>query len=160
MVVKHAEANASEGRFARVRFAAVPFWTAPGFAIPLFQWNAHSNATYVQRVDVNRNIIGFDLFEGGGRVLPLRETLRVEIGDEELFAIVDPFSIAFAGTRTRLAPIVNSWVRTINFPLVRLSFARFCGNKALAIRSAEDAIREKTRELRAKRKLCDGLSTP
>lgn len=106
MVVKHADTSASQGRFARVRFAAVPFWTAPGFAIPLFQWNASSNATYVQRVDVNRNIIGFDLFEGGSRVLPLEETLHVKIGDEELFAIVDPLSTAFAGTRTQLTPIV------------------------------------------------------
>ena len=109
MVVKHADTSASPGRFARVRFAAVPFWTAPGFAIPLFQWNASSNATYVQRVDVNRNIIGFDLFEGGGRVLPLEETLHVKIGDEEL-SMSREWAVDQSGVRMTMRSMRPFWI--------------------------------------------------
>ncbi len=135
-------------REGRVTSLAVPFWTKPGFAIPLIQSSADSNTTYVQRVNGDRKIIGFDMFQGGSRIVPLESTHEARVGAREVFALVDPDGDPYAGTRNELAPIVKNWVRSVDPPLLRMSFALFCGDEALAEQSAAEAVKSKTSEFR------------
>jgi hypothetical protein len=137
------------GRRAQAEHVSVPFWSAPGFAIPLFRASDYSNAVYVQRVDEAHKIIGFEMFEGAQNLVPLEATCRASVGDQEVFAVVDPFSVAHAGNRATLSRIVKSWVTKIDTPLLRMSFARFCGELRLAEGAAEEAVKSKTSELRS-----------
>jgi len=129
---------------------AVPFWIRPGFAIPLVQSRFDSNVTYVQRVDSRRRIVGFDLFRVQSRTLPLREPLNTSVGGPELFALIDPRGDPYVGSQNALAPIVRKWVKWIESPLIRMSFARFCENEPLATRSAVEALDAKSSELKSK----------
>ncbi|WP_456620069.1 hypothetical protein [Bradyrhizobium sp. P5_C12] len=129
---------------------AVPFWTQPGFAIPLVRSRADSNVAYVQRVGRNQRIVGFELFEGSSNIVPVSEPKEVRVGEKELFALIDPNGEPHTGPRNKLAPIVRQWVGHIDTPLVRMNFARFCGNDALATRSAAEAVRSKSLELKSK----------
>lgn len=125
---------------------AIPFWTQPGFAIPIVMTKHDSNVTYVQRVNAARQIIGFDMFRPGGRVVPLTPMYLARIGNPEVFAFVDPSGRPHAGTRDELTRVVRKWVTSIEQPFTRLNFARFCRDNALAKKSAIEAVKRKANE--------------
>ena len=137
------------GKFAYARSVSAPFWSMPGFAIPLFQLNDRSNAVYVQRVDEARKITGFDLFKDAPGAVPLKSPCYAGIGDQEVFALLDPSAVAYAGTRPKLSSVVKAWVSKIEAPLQRMSFARFCGDGRLAERAAAEAVKVKASEFRS-----------
>jgi hypothetical protein len=65
-----------------------------------------------------------------------------------VFALIDPNGDPYAGTRNELTPIVKNWVQDVDPPLLRMNFARFCGEEALAERSAAEAVKLKTSEFK------------
>ena len=77
-----------------------------------------------------------DTLEETPYTVPLDLACRADVGIEEVFALVDPSAVAHAGTRAKLSRIVKTWVTKIDAPLLRMSFARFCGDKRLAERAA------------------------
>ena len=135
-------------RNGNVEAIAIPFWSEPGFAIPLIYQDQSSNAAYVQRVDFNRKIVGYDVFLTGTRKKELEASCRTRIGGPEVFALIDPAGHPYAGTKSALTPIIKRWVKEIRTPLLQLSFARFCGERKLAESAAARAVEAKEVEFR------------
>lgn len=119
----------------------------PSFVIPLVTSWSGANAQYVQRVNAKRKVIGFDLLDSVTRRVTLSCPYEVHLGGDEVYALLDPEGNPLTGTQRELTPLVQNWVREIKWPLLRMSFARFCGQDELAERSAQAAVREKTDEL-------------
>lgn len=142
----HTHTGINEGL---VTSLAVPFWIRPGFAIPLIQSRISSNITYVQRIDSTKRIAGFDLFQSRSSSVAIEPAFKAQVGDPELFAFIDLQGDPHVGTQDTLAPIIRNWVAQIGPPLIRMSFARFCGNERLAIKSASEAVAEKSSELKS-----------
>lgn len=130
--------------------ACVPFWSAPGFAIPLVRSSIGANTPYIQRVDRDRKVIGYDILHGRIRSVAINSICTTKIGDPEVFALIAPDATAHAGPRSELSPIVRRWVEKIESPLLRMSFARFCGDQNIAYRSAAEAVNAKTVEFGSK----------
>ena len=98
---------------------------------------------------IGRKIAGFHLFKDAPGAVPLELPCYAGIGDQEVFAFLDPSAVAYAGTRPKLSRVVKAWVAKIESPLQRMSFARFCGDGRLAERAAAEAVKVKASELRS-----------
>lgn len=133
---------------------AVPFWTRPGFAIPLVRSQAGSNVAYVQKVDHRQTIIGFDAFNDKAKTIELDVARQVSVGDEELFAFIDLAGRAHVGTRKNLQPIVREWVSRIDYPFIRMNFALFCDAEKVAEEAARKAVEQKAKELNDHQRAC------
>lgn len=147
MALNH-EGNHFQLEGGSVEEIAIPFRTKPGFAIPLVYRDKESNAAYVQRVDINRKIVGYEIFHSDTRKARLKVSCRTKIGGPEIFALIDPNGQAHAGTRRALQPLVKRWVREVEGPLLQLSFAQFCGEQELAKSAARDAVKAKERDFK------------
>lgn len=141
-------------RTGQVQALAVPFWTKPGFAIPLVRSQANSNVAYVQKVDRGQTIIGFDTFNDKVKTIELDVARKVSVGDEELFAFIDLVGRAHVGTQTSLRPIVREWVSRIDCPFIRMNFALFCDAEKVAEEAARKAVEQKARELNDHKRAC------
>jgi|SRR5271165_2665253 len=124
----------------------VPFHRSPGFTIPLVRLTAGGNSYYIQRIDRNKKIAGFDLFDAAVNLRRLTRPYQLEIGNNEVYSLVDPSGIPHVGTKRELAPIIRNWVSEVEHPLLRMNFARFCGQEGLASRAANEAVRLKKNE--------------
>jgi hypothetical protein len=71
---------------------------------------------------------------------------RAQIGDNELFALIDLAGRAHVGTQAELSSIVKLWVHQIDLPLTKMNFARFCGETSLAEKAASEAVKAKVAE--------------
>lgn len=141
-------------RTGQVQALAVPFWTRPGFAIPLVRSQANSNVAYVQKVDHRQTIIGFDAFNDKVKTIELDVARKVSVGDEELFAFIDLVGRAHVGTQTSLRPIVREWVSQIDYPFIRMNFALFCDAEKVAEEAARKAVEQKAGELNDHKRAC------
>ncbi len=139
----HHESVLSSGYIER---AEVPFWRGPGFVIPLVQSRYGSNASYIQRVDGGKKICGFVLFPAAYNSVPIVSPIPVRVGIQEVFAIVDPFGDAHAGTQKDLAGNIRRWLSKVESPLSRMNFARFCGDRRTEMGSAQQAFEMKIEE--------------
>ena len=115
---------------------SVPFWTRPGFAIPLIQLGLSSNTVYIQSVDRSRKVNDFIYVECFSLDRRVPATYTVEIGQAEVYALLDIRGRICIGTQKELSPDVSRWVEEIKAPLVRFSFARFCGSRSIEFESA------------------------
>jgi hypothetical protein len=127
---------------------AAPHWAIPGFAIPIVRSQPGSNIAYVQRVDMDHRIVAFDIFDHASTLLPLTVEVSARRGADEIFAFVDPDGKAHAGTRKKLSPLVRAWISRIEAPLLRMSFARFCGEHEFAKEAAAQAVNLKAAEFK------------
>lgn len=124
----------------------VPFYKTPGFTIPLVRSTASGNSYYIQRVDRKKKIVGFDLFNAAVQLRRLKRPYYLEIGNSEIYSLIDPSGVPHVGTKRELAPIIRDWVSDVEYPLLRMNFARFCGQEGLASRAANEAVRLKKNE--------------
>lgn len=129
--------------YGRIYSVDAPFWSFPGFAIPLVTLSQAANAQYIQRADSEGRVVGFDIYEGGAQVLPLAESCPTAIGDDEIFGIIDPAGIPFVGDRKSLASSVREWMPSVRAPLLRMNFAIFCDDYETAGAAGKEAIEEK-----------------
>jgi hypothetical protein len=127
----------------------VPFDTPPGFTIPLVKLRDGANTTYVQRLDRNGRIVGFDPFNGPIKSIPSPSTYPLSVGDREVYSLLDPGGQPHVGTKRELEVPIRKWLAQIKRPLLRMSFARFVGNNEVAAKAAREAITEKSKELRS-----------
>ena len=142
----HRDLTVSAGQVSSV---GIPFSKGPGFTIPLVQPSTDSNTLYVQRVDNDQNIIGFDVFTRAVRSVRLGKPYHVAIGKEEVYSLLDPNDVPYVGNRGELSPIIRKWVSNIKEPLLRMNFARFCGQKSVAKRAAHEAVAMKAAEFKS-----------
>ena len=146
MALRNGDSLALGGLRLRVEYVAAPFWSAPGFAIPIFTSGRGSNTIYTQRADFYGKIIDFDEFVDNRSLVKIKDVLDASIGDQEIFAIIDPLRVAHAGTREILADHINQWISDIETPFSRLNFAVFCGNERIAKKAAAEAVDAKASE--------------
>ncbi len=129
-----------------------PFNARPSFAIPIIEFSTRSNAQYVQRVNHSGRIRSFALLDGSvaGARHELTVPFEVSIGDEEVFACIDPWGKKLLGRRESLAPHIFEWVSSIGSPSERLNFAALCDSPRVFQESALLAVEAKAAELRSK----------
>jgi len=141
--------NSTESIFSSgvVSSVGVPFRSAPGFAIPLVRLVEGGNSYYIQRIGGNKKIVGFELFDAAVNLRHLEKPYYLEIGDSEVYSLVDPRGTPHVGTKHELAPTIRDWVAEVEYPLLQMNFARFCGRDGVATRAAREAVRIKQTEL-------------
>jgi hypothetical protein len=81
----------------------VPFHSPPGFTIPLVKLREGANTTYVQRLDGNGKIVGFNPFDGPINSIPLPSAYPLAVGDSEVYSLLDPGGRPHVGTKRELA---------------------------------------------------------
>lgn len=143
------KSNSSDDAFLQsgeVRLVSAPFWTRPGFAIPLVQSGQSGNATYIQRVGSSGRIKFFDRFDGDANIFVAQSVELAEIGGQEIFGLVDPDGAAHVGTQDALGRLVRTWVSDIPDLITKISFCMFCGHQKLAENSAKALMKRKTDE--------------
>lgn len=135
--------------FSRVSVYAVmvPHYMTPGFAIPLARPSETSNSAYTPFTSDHNLIDGFSPIIPQGRVIELRNTFEVEVGQEEIFAVVDYMGEPAAGTRKELAKKIIKWINKVESYTCRFNFAVFCDNKKLIYDIGKIVYRNKISEL-------------
>lgn len=109
----------------------MPAHTVPSFAIPLVRPDERANINYTPIINVHGRISGFTQIESKGQIINLRKSCWIELGQEEVFAVIDPKRYALVGTREFLIPKISGWIDKIDDKLVRLNFALFCNDEYL-----------------------------
>ena len=115
---------------------SAPSFVKPSFAIPIVRSHPYSNACYIQEVDAARKVVGFKHLIVGAPSVPLELPHTVELGASEVIGIVDPTGVPHAGTQEEIASIASNWLSSIDSPLTRMSFARFCKNDLVELEAA------------------------
>lgn len=73
--------------------------STPAFAVPLVRPNKKSNLDYTPTVDAFGMIDGFMPVEAQGKILTVQDNFSVEIGQEEIFGLIDPDGKPLIGTK-------------------------------------------------------------
>lgn len=82
--------------------------STPAFAVPLVRPNKKSNLDYTPTVDAFGMIDGFMPVEAQGKILTVQDNFSVEIGQEEIFGLIDPDGKPLIGTKNRFSRTLNS----------------------------------------------------
>lgn len=120
----------------------VPFWTRPGFVIPIVKRDPRSNATYAQVCDINGRIKGFvEINAPNGRFWP--DLTPVNVGDDEIYAIVDHLDHVHLGNKTQIIENIighNLYQALQDRPLTLFAFANFCSDDPIVKKSLNDVL--------------------
>ncbi len=121
--------------------------SVPAFAIPLVRPHKGSNLDYTPRVNAMGVIDGFMPVEAEGKILTIRDKYIIEIGQDEVFGLVDPDGTPLIGTKKSLRPRIVRWLDRVEDRVCQLNMALFCDNEKLSISIGRDVFASKASEL-------------
>ncbi|ACK84712.1 hypothetical protein Mchl_3900 [Methylorubrum extorquens CM4] len=134
-------------RQATIYAILVPHYMTPGFAIPLARTSENSNSAYTPFTSDPGIIGGFLPLMPHGRVIELKKTFEVQIGHEEVFAVVDHLGSPSAGPKKEIVNVINGWINDVKQHVCQLNFALFCENIVMACDVGKKIYLNKASEL-------------
>ncbi|AIQ88708.1 protein of unassigned function [Methylobacterium oryzae CBMB20] len=86
--------------------------------------------------------------EAQGKILTVQDNFSVEIGQEEIFGLIDPDGKPLIGTKKSLQPHVELWIGQVDDIVCQLNMSLFCDFEKVSVAFGKKVFANKVAELR------------